>query len=181
MPRFRIVSAKELLRTRVFTVSREKAVGPAGVTIDREIVRHLGSAVMMARDARGRLLLVRQFRLPARRLLWELPAGRLDAGESPLAAARRELIEETGYRARRWTRLASYFPSPGYCAERMTLYLAEDLTPGPAQPEADESIESRWFTQAEIRKMIRRGVIADGKTLVGALWLMAGSGRRRAG
>ena len=165
----RILSTKELLRTRVFTVTREKAVEPGGISIDREIVRHAGSAVMMARDGRGRILLVRQFRLPAGRRLWELPAGRLDSGESPLAAARRELIEETGYRARRWRRLASFYPSPGYSSERMTIFLAEDLRAGAARPEADESIECRWFTPTEIRRMIRRGQLADGKTLVGFL------------
>ncbi|MBI3698440.1 MAG: NUDIX hydrolase [Acidobacteria bacterium] len=171
MPPFSIVSSKLLLRTRVFTVSREKAVEPGGITIDREIVRHTGSAVMLARDRGGRILLVRQFRLPARRRLWELPAGRLDHGETPLRAARRELIEETGYRARRWTRLVSFYPSPGYCDERMTVFLAEDLQAGPARPEADESIESRWFTAAEVRRMIRTGRIQDGKTLVGLLLL----------
>ena len=172
MARFSIVSSKLLLRTRVFTVSREKAVEPGGIIIDREIVRHTGSAVMLARDQRGRILLVRQFRLPARRRLWELPAGRLDHGETPLRAARRELIEETGYRARRWIRLVSFYPSPGYCDERMTVFLAEDLEPGPARPEADESIKSHWFTTAEVRRMIRRGQIQDGKTLVGVLFLL---------
>jgi ADP-ribose pyrophosphatase len=177
VPRFRIVSTRELLRTRVFTVSREKAAGPRGITIDRAIVRHTGSAVMMARDPQGRILLVRQFRLPARREMWELPAGRLDQGESPLAAAKRELAEETGYRARRWKRLASFYPSPGYCSEKMTLYLAEELTSGEAAPEDDESIKTRWFTMSEIRRMVERGTLADGKTLVGVLWLT----RRAAG
>ncbi|MBI3665152.1 MAG: NUDIX hydrolase [Acidobacteria bacterium] len=171
MPKFSIVASEPLLSTRVFAVFREKAVQNGGFTIEREIVRHTGSAVMMARDAPGRLLLVRQFRLPARRRLWELPAGRLDHGEKPLAAAKRELIEETGYRARRWKRLVSFYPSPGYSSERMTVYLAEDLTAGPAQPEADESIESRWFTPEQIRSMIHTGSIADGKTLVGLMFL----------
>lgn len=146
MPSFRIVSFRQLLRTRVFTVVRAKAVEPGGLKIEREIVRHFGSAVMLARDERGRILLVRQFRLPAERSLWELPAGRLDDGETSLGAAKRELIEETGYRARRWTRLISFFPSPGYCSEKMAIYLAEGLQAGKACPEADESIESRWFT-----------------------------------
>ncbi len=177
MPAFSIVSSKLLLRTRVFTVSRERAVEPGGITIDREIVRHVGSAVMLARDPSGRILLVRQFRLPARQRLWELPAGRLDRGETPLRAARRELIEETGYRARRWTRLVSFYPSPGYCDERMTVFLAEDLEAGPARPESDESIESRWFAAAEVHRMIRRGLIQDGKTLVGVLALPKKSSR----
>ena len=172
MAKFSIVSTRELLRTRIFAVTREKAVEPGGITIDREIVRHSGSAVMMPRDGRGRILLVRQFRLPAKRRLWELPAGRLDQGETPLRAAQRELVEETGYRARRWTRLVSFYPSPGYCDEQMTVYLAEELAPGAARPEADESIESRWFTTAQLRQMIRAGRIADGKTLVGILLLL---------
>ncbi len=165
----RLVSSRKLLQGRVFAVFREKAVGPGGFTIEREIVRHTGSAVMLPRDARGRVLLVRQYRLPARRYLWELPAGRLDPGERPLAAARRELQEETGYRARRWTRLASYYPSPGYTSEYMTIYLAQDLLPGPARPEEDESIERRWFTRREIGRMLRSGRIRDGKTLAGLL------------
>ncbi len=91
------------------------------------------------------ILLVRQFRLPAGRRMWELPAGRLDPGENPLHAARRELIEETGFRARSWKRLGSFFPSPGYSSED-DHHLAEDLRAGQARPEADESIECRWFT-----------------------------------
>lgn len=169
MPKFSIVSSQELLRARVFTVTREKAVEQGGITIEREIVHHTGSAIMLARDQQGRILLVRQFRLPAKRRLWELPAGRLDQGESPLRAAKRELIEETGYRARRWTRLAGFYASPGYTSERMTVFLAEGLTTGPARPEADESIESRWFTAAEIERMIRRGKLEDAKTLLGIL------------
>src|SRR5208282_1441080 len=99
--------------------------------------------------------------------LWELPAGRLDEGEKPLQAARRELIEETGYRAKKWTKLASFFVSPGYVSERMTIFLARDLTAGEATPMDDERIEVGWFKSKEVARMIESGKIDDAKTIVG--------------
>jgi ADP-ribose pyrophosphatase len=123
-------------------------------------------------DGKNRILLVRQFRLPAGKELWELPAGRLDEGEKPLGAARRELKEETGYQARHWKKLASYWPSPGFVAEKMTIFLATGLTAGEARPMDDERIECRWFKRKELDKMIRDGKIEDGKTIAGFLiWM----------
>ena len=142
-----------------------------GFRIQRSVVRHAGSAVMMAVDERGRILLVRQYRLPAGRYLWELPAGRLDPGERPLQAARRELLEETGYRARSWTNLTSFWVSPGYVQERMTIFLATDLTAGEASPMEDERIETRWFTAREVERMIRTGRLEDAKTMIGFFML----------
>jgi ADP-ribose pyrophosphatase len=138
-----------------------------GFKIKRSIVRHAGSAVMMAVDDKRRILLVRQYRLPAGGYMWELPAGRLDPGEKPLQAAKRELIEETGYRAKRWTKLASFFVSPGFVDERMTIYLAENLTAGVATPMDDERIETRWFTAGEVEQMIDTGKLEDAKSIVG--------------
>jgi len=103
------------------------------------------------------------------RRLWELPAGRLDPGESPLQAAKRELAEETGYRARKWKKLVSFYPSPGYVGEKMTIFLATGLTAGKPQPMDDERIEARWFQAAEIERMLRSGKISDGKTMIGYL------------
>lgn len=163
----KIVSSKEVYKCALFRVTEEEATDPGGFEIKRSIVRHLGSAVMMAVDKKNRVLLVRQFRLPAAKSLWELPAGRLDAGEKPLEAARRELKEETGYKARHWKKLAAYWPSPGFVAEKMTIYLATGLTEGEAQPMEDERIECRWFKRKELDKMIREGKIEDGKTLIG--------------
>jgi len=166
----KITSSREVYKCNVFRVTEDKAVDhKTGFAIRRSIVRHAGSAVMMAVDEKKRVLLVRQFRLPAEKHLWELPAGRLDPGEKPLQAAKRELIEETGYRARTWKKLASFWPSPGYVQERMTIFLATDLSAGEATPMEDERIETRWFTRKEISAMIAAHKIEDAKTMVGFL------------
>jgi ADP-ribose pyrophosphatase len=164
----KIISSRELYQCRLFRVTEDDAVDPkSGFEIKRSVVRHQGSAVMMAIEAKKRILLVRQYRLPAAKYLWELPAGKVDPGEKPLQAAKRELIEETGYRAQTWKKLASFFVSPGYVSERMTLYLATGLTAGEATPMDDERIETRWFSAPEIARMIRTGAIEDAKTMIG--------------
>lgn len=165
----KLVSSTEKYRCEIFWVTEDRAVDPDGFEIHRAIVQHRGSAVMMPVDKRGRILLVRQYRLPAGKSLWELPAGKVDEGEKVLAAARRELAEETGYRARRWKKLLSFFVSPGYVAERMTIFVATDLAEGEASPMEDERIECRWFAPSEVDSMIRSGRIADAKTIVGFL------------
>jgi ADP-ribose pyrophosphatase len=164
----KIVESKEVYRSKVFRVTEDRAVDPkTGWTLERAVVRHPGSAIMMAVDDRKRVLLVRQYRLPAEGFLWELPAGRLDEGETPLQAAKRELTEETGFRAKKWTKIASFWPSPGFLQERMTIFLATELTAGDATPMEDERIEVGWFTRRELGDMIRAGKIQDGKTLIG--------------
>ena len=165
----KIISSEERLRNSIFRVTEDHAVDPDGFEIRRAIVQHGGSAVMLAADGRKRVLLVRQYRLPARQALWELPAGRLDPGETPLKAARRELQEETGYLAKKWKKLVSFYPSPGFLAERMTIFVATDLTAGEPHNMEDERIETRWFTRKELETMIRGGRIVDGKTILGFL------------
>ena len=169
----KLISSEEICRTPIFWVTMDRAVEPGGFEIKRAIVQHAGSAVMMPVDAQERVLLVRQYRLPARAYLWELSAGRIDPGETPLKTAKRELIEETGFRARKWLKLGALFASPGYVAERMTIFAAQDLTAGEATPMEDERIETRWFPMREIAAMIESGRIQDAKTIVGyALWQM---------
>ncbi|MGD0774353.1 MAG: NUDIX hydrolase [Candidatus Solibacter sp.] len=166
----KIISSKQVYGCNLFRVTEDVAVDPkTKFQIKRSVVRHIGSAVMMAVDAKKRVLLVRQYRLPADKYLWELPAGRLDPGEKPLEAAIRELKEETGYKAQKWSKLASFWVSPGFVRERMTIFLAEDLTAGEATPMDDERIETRWFKRKELAKMIAGGEIEDAKTIVGFL------------
>ena len=165
----KLISSVLKYKNKLFSVTQDHVVDPSGFEIHRAIVRHPGSAVMMAVDTRKRILLVRQYRVPARAYLWELPAGKLDAGETPLQAARRELIEETGYRAKHWKKLVTFYPSPGFVAEKMTIFLATGLTAGEATPMGDERIETRWFTANEIERAIRSGKIVDGKTMLGYL------------
>jgi ADP-ribose pyrophosphatase len=166
----KIIESQQVYDCGLFRVTEDRARDPkTGFEIRRSVVRHIGSAVMMAVDEKKRILLVRQYRLPADRYLWELPAGRLDPGETALKAAKRELIEETGYRAKKWTKLVSYWPSPGYVGEKMTIFVAEGMTAGQATPMEDERIESRWFTRKEIAEMIAGGQIQDAKTIIGFL------------
>jgi ADP-ribose pyrophosphatase len=166
----KITSSKKVYECRLFSITEDRAVDPkSDFEITRSVVRHNGSAVMMAIDKKKRVLLVRQYRLPADRYLWELPAGKVDEGETPLQAAKRELIEETGYRARTWKKMVSFYPSPGFVAEKMTIFQATDLTEGVATPMDDERIESRWYTAREIGGMIQSGKIQDAKTIIGYL------------
>ena len=162
-----IISSKEVCKNKLFTVTDEVAKDPDGFEIHRNIVRHPGSAVMLALDDRKRILLVRQFRLPVGHELWELPAGRLDPGENSLNAAKRELREETGYSANIWKKLITFWPSPGYVGEKMDIFLARELTAGQQEPMDDERITMQWFDALEVGAMIRRADILDGKTTIG--------------
>lgn len=167
----KIISSDEILKNKLFRVVNEVATDPSGFEIHRSIVRHPGSSVMLAVDEKERVLLVKQFRLPAEQDLWEIPAGRIDPGESALETAQRELREETGYSATRWIPLAHFWASPGYVDEQMNLFLALDLAEGKQEPMEDERIEIRWFGKDELLDMIRRGEVKDGKTIIGYfLW-----------
>lgn len=163
----KILSSKKLLKTPIFTVSDNWLLDPAGNKIRRIMVEHGGSAVVMPVDEQGRVCLVRQYRYPAAQYLWELPAGVIDAGETALQAAKRELAEETGLRARKWRKLITFFPSPGFQQEKMTIYLATELREGAVNRGHDEHLEMRWFERGWIEDQIRRGRITDAKTVIG--------------
>jgi ADP-ribose diphosphatase len=168
-----VVSSREAYRGPVFWVTTDYVQEPGGVQARRDIVRHQGSVVILAVDdsnAEPRLLLERQYRHAAQDHLWELPAGRIDDGESEMAAARRELLEETGYAARQWNRVLKFYASPGFLDETMALYMAMGLRPGKAQPEEDEVIHARLVPLSEAVSMVGRGAIKDAKTITGILW-----------
>ena len=170
----RILSSEVVFEGPLFRVLRDRIVEPGGVESQRDVIRHNGSVVILALDnAKNRknpwVVVERQYRHAANRFLWELPAGKLDAGEEPLAGAQRELEEETGYRAKKWKPLVEYFASPGFLGEAMKIFLAEGLVTGEAHPEEDEKIEIRLIKLNDILKMIDKGMIQDGKTLTAIL------------
>ncbi len=173
-PQLKVASSKLAYQGPVFSVTSDRVKEPSGIIAQRDVVRHSGSVVVLAVDDTGsepRVLLERQYRYAAKEYLWELPAGRIDPGESPLAGAKRELIEETGYRARQWKRALFFYPSPGFLDETMTIYLARGLTAGDAMPEEDESIACSLTPLSRAVEMILSGKIHDGKTIAGVLWL----------
>ena len=170
----RLLSSKIAYNGPAFQVSTDHVLEPSGVTTWRDIVHHSGSVVVLAVDDSGkepRVLLEHQYRHAAQQYLWELPAGRIDKGEKPMPAAKRELMEETGYRAKRWRRILYFFASPGFVGEPMSLFLAEGLSLGEATPEDDEVIHNEFVPLSTAVKMVIGGKIRDAKTICGVLWL----------
>jgi ADP-ribose pyrophosphatase len=168
--RVQVLSSETLYEGRVVSLKVDRVIEPGGIESTREVVGHRGSVVIIPRLPNGRIVLVRQYRYPARQHMWELVAGSLEPGESVIHAARRELKEETGYRAGSFKRLLSFYPSPGILSEIMHLVEARDLTLAKADPEADERIQVGEFSKTEVDRMLREHKIIDGKTLVGLLW-----------
>jgi ADP-ribose pyrophosphatase len=167
----KLVSSRLSFKGKVFNVYTETIIEPGGHKATRDIVRHNGSVVILAVDNSANesdpdVILERQYRQAAGQYLIELPAGTRNPNEDPLAAAKREMIEETGYRAKRWTMLLKYFASPGFLGEWMQIYLAQDIRQGKAAPEEDENMEVFRMPLSQVMRMVAAGEIHDGKTLV---------------
>jgi ADP-ribose pyrophosphatase len=162
------VFAGKLLKVRVDEVAL-----PTGRRATREIVEHPGAVAIVALRGEGeeeQIVLVRQFRKAVEESLLEIPAGTLEPNEEPLACAQRELLEETGFVAQRWEHLQTFYTAPGFCTEKMWLYLARDLRPAPHRPELDEQIELGFYSRSRVKELLRAQQIRDAKTLVGLLW-----------
>src|SRR5262249_37349589 len=177
----RVISSKTVFQGPVFRVVSQRVEEPDGVRVRRDVVQHHGSIVILALDEsqrRPRILLERQYRHAAGGRLWELPAGSRGPGENKLAAAKRELREETGYTAESWKRALFFYVSPGFLNESMEVYLARRLKKGKAEPEEDERIAIRFFPLSQAVRMAMTGKIQDAKTISSLLWLEKKIGRR---
>lgn len=163
------IGRETLYEGKILDLERMTVRLPNGREASREIVRHRGACVVAAVDGAGRVALVRQYRAPIGRLTWELPAGKLEAGEDPLLCAQRELAEETGYTAGRWTKLTALLSTPGFCDEVLHTYLATDLTRGQDHPDEDEFVQVEMVPMQALIERILAGDIADGKTIAGVL------------
>jgi ADP-ribose pyrophosphatase len=169
-----LISSEVVYEGPLFRILHDKLIEPSGKLNERDVIRHNGSVVILALDNSKNkknpwIVVERQYRHAANQYLWELPAGKLDAGEDPLAGAQRELAEETGYSAKKWKPLVEYYASPGFLGESMKVFLAEGLVAGDAHPEDDEQIEFRLVKLSELIRMIEKGAILDGKTLTSVL------------
>ena len=155
-----------IYRGRLIELGLETAELPNGATIELEIVRHPGGAVVLALDEGDRVCLLRQYRHVVGDWIWELPAGVIEAGEDPLETAQRELREEAGLVALQWRELGTMLPSPGFCSEELFLYQAGVLSHVGADTQPDEQIEVHWHTLEQVKAMAVDGRIRDAKTLV---------------
>jgi len=167
-----ILSSEMVYQGRVFGLRRDEVVEPSGVRATREVITHPGSVVVLPVLPDGRIVMIRQYRHATRQYLWELVAGRKEPEETPKEGAARELLEESGYRAKRFKVFLDVFPTPGFLEEKMYLLLAEGLTAGEAQPEEDEKIEVRAYRVNELKKMIKSGRLRDAKSVAGILYYL---------
>lgn len=175
----RVLRSETVYEGLVFGVRRDRVVEPQGVEVTREIVTHPGSVVVLPVFPEERILLIRQYRHAAEQYLWELVAGRRDGDESFARSAERELEEETGYRAKKLSQIMDIFPSPGFVAEHMVVFVAEGLTKGRARPENDERIAQRIVTLGDAEKWIRAGTLRDAKSVAGILFYATFRAKKR--
>lgn len=164
-PQIEITASSHAYRGKIVAVRQDQLKFPGGREVWWEVIEHPGAAAILARQE-DQVFLIRQYRHPAREVLWEIPAGKIEAGEDPLSCARRELAEETGIRGNRWNLLACFYPSPGFCDEKIYLYEVRDLQIGEARPDEHEQVEVVKLPLATAINMLTAGEIKDAKTMI---------------
>jgi len=172
-PEVEVISSKLSYEGPLFRVYTDEIL-EKGRRVMRDVVRHNGSIVILAIDDSKskrdpQIVMEVQYRHAAKEYLLEVPAGKLEEGEDPLAGAKRELLEETGFRAARWRKMVRYFASPGFLGEWMQVFIAEGLTLGEAQPEYDEQLEIEVIPLSKLLAMMEEGKVHDGKTLISVM------------
>ena len=165
MPR-QLLDSQEIFTGAVFSVTRDRVLDDSGLEITRDVVQHRGGAGGVPLFADGRIALVRQYRHPARRELLEIPAGKLDHHETPENCAAREIEEELGVRVGHVEKLAEFYSTPGFCAEKLYVYLATELTPAVQKLDHDEVVEIVYLSLEEAWQLVARGEIEDAKTII---------------
>ena len=169
---YRVVESKKIYSGHCITLYKDRFIldRAKDKLVTRELVAHPGAVAVVPFLDKNTLILIRQFRYSAEGDLWEIPAGTLEKNETPLSCAKRELEEETGFRALRWHFLTRFYLAPGISNELMTLYRAEDLKPGTLNLDHDEWIHTREVSLQKALEMVRRGLFRDAKTILGILW-----------
>lgn len=163
----KFIQGQEIFSGRIVRLRVDEVELPNGAMGQREVIHHGDAVAVVALDEEANIILVKQYRYAAEQELLEIPAGLLEPGEQPLAAAQRELEEETGCLASCWEELTTFYSSPGFCDERIYLYLATGLYAGHRNPDEDEFIELAWFPLDVAVRMMQKGELVDGKTISG--------------
>ena len=166
------ISSNKVHEGKILTFTVDKVQLPSGKETIREVVLHNGGVTIIAQPEPEKVVLLRQFRYSVRKVLWELPAGRINTGEDPLSAAKRELKEETGYISNSWESLGVVYPAPGYSSEVLYFFKATDLTDEDANPDPDENIEVKIMDLKHAWQMIKDGEMRDAKSIAGLSLVM---------